>query len=153
MKSSRRLALGLILGTSACILACGVAFWLQQRSVQQNYPTFVPWKYTDPITQEDVQYLCSVLSLSDRDERCDNSRSVYAPDFDQEVTDLADSGRLIAFDDWEAIFGRFQTYCTPNKSTDYQCEYDFHRDGVFMIFVFFDPSGQMKSWRFSLFGD
>ncbi|MCB9135556.1 MAG: hypothetical protein H6636_09020 [Anaerolineales bacterium] len=134
------------------IISCLFLFFITDYDYWHNNPIAVPWKYTDPLSFEVALDLCEKLSISLGDLRCQTDSTVYAPDFDKEVKIIANSGKLQTFADWEAYFGKYQSYCGP-KTPDFQCDYDFHGDGVFLIYVFFDAEGNMTRWRFSILDD
>ncbi len=144
LKKAPNCGTAVILLVSLCSALCLFSyFWSQE-----NNPYTVPWKYTDPLPTGVINDLCKTFDLSQEDRRCSGEQAVFATDFSGEIDEMVKNGELLTFSDWDSTFGEYQTYCS-HSTPEYQCDYDFHGDDIFLVVVVFDTRDIMVRWKFT----
>jgi hypothetical protein len=117
-------------------------------------------KATSPLPRETVDDLCKSLLLSDRDSLCDDSKNVYAIDFEEifrerfRPSDEYKDGNSASYNDVETVIGRYKTECqsvvheTNPEFSYFRCFYDLRGDGYWIsAFYYSYPDNVLFSIR------
>lgn len=141
----------IVLSAVACIVALAIVL-VPMYGTYRDVTSY--HNRTSPLAEDTVKDLCSKLNLLISDPRCSANRSVYAPEFfDDIIMRLKPAdGRVVTINEVEELLGEYEYKREPNAtfsdgSEYYVVYYDLQGDRVFPIVVGFFADGRL--WRMS----
>ncbi len=156
--SARRKLITVLILIFALIGVCYILLFIHSCSYRKSWE-----KKTSPLPQSTTSMLCKKLLLDNSNALCNDSKDVYALDFDEAVRqrfplDLENTSELpknkatIIYEEVSNVIGEFEVECqevvhlSASGYSYFRCFYDLRGDGYWiMTFYFYYPEETLFS--------